>query len=42
MEFAWDIPNVTFKWFKHSNELKTQKLISEGGEGGGLLSGTGE
>ena len=20
MEFAWDIPNVTFKWFKHSNE----------------------
>ena len=19
-EFAWDIPNVTFEWFKHSNE----------------------
>ena len=20
MKFAWDIPNVIFKWFKHSNE----------------------
>ena len=23
MEFAWDIPNVTFEWFKRSNELKS-------------------
>ena len=23
MEFAWGIPNVTFEWFKHSNELKS-------------------
>ena len=22
MEFAWDISNVTFEWFKHLNELK--------------------
>ena len=20
MEFAWDIPNVIFEWFKHSNK----------------------
>ena len=23
MGSAWDIPNVTFEWFKHSNELKS-------------------
>ena len=34
---------LTFEWFKHSNELKIKKLISDGGRGGGgLLSGTGE
>ena len=26
MEFAWDIPNITFKWLKHSNELKSNTI----------------
>ena len=25
---------LTFEWFKHSNELKIKKLISDGGRGG--------
>ena len=27
VEFAWDIPNLIFEWFKHSNEYKSNVQV---------------